>query len=127
MELSKSLEHYIKTIDALNVHGEGARISDIAALLNVSKSSAFTAVKTLSGKGLARHDYYRLVRLTKEGVRQARILKTKYKIVNQFLIKIVRVREQTANRDACELEHILSLEAVEAFGSKGGFQSCFHD
>ena len=125
MQLSKSMEHYIKTIYDLNPCGEGARVSDIAARLNITKSSVCTAVKVLKNKGLVQHNHYSLVWLTKEGPRQARIIKTKYNIIKQFLTKILGIEEKTAGKDACEFEHILSLEVIEALRDMANFQSCF--
>ncbi len=61
MELTISNEHYIKAVYELEHDGEGARISDIAKRLNVTKSSVCVAMKAPQQKRLITRDVNRRV------------------------------------------------------------------
>lgn len=89
------------------------RVTDIASRLGVSKPSVLTALKTLEGEGLLEHERYRTVSLTKEGKRQAAEIRERHSFLTSFLRDIVGVNGETAEKDACKLEHLLSDETLK--------------
>jgi DtxR family Mn-dependent transcriptional regulator len=110
--MSPSLEDYLKTIGRLAEKGN-VRVTDIALHLGVSKPSVFTALKTLSAKGLVNHERYRLVSLTREGKRQFDEIWIRYTAALAFLQRTLGVSTEIAEKDACKLEHILSDETLK--------------
>ena len=110
MALTISNEHYIKAIHETDPDGKGARISDIAAKLNVSKASACIAVKSLQQKKLVERDASRKVLLTSEGKRHASFIREKYAVIRRFLIEALKIDERLADIDACALEHVVSID-----------------
>ncbi len=111
-KLTPSKEHYIKTIYALSSGDEGARISDIADRLSVSKASACVAVDYLQKSKLAFRGEDHRVLLTKEGMRQAVSISDRFAVIRKFLMEILHVGGKTANADACALEHVVSNETL---------------
>ncbi|MHB9291658.1 putative DtxR family transcriptional regulator, Mn-dependent transcriptional regulator [Hollandina sp. SP2] len=93
---------------------EGAvRVTDIAARLGVSKPSVVIAIKTLEEQGILEHKRYRTVSLTKKGTVQAAEIRKRHRLLTLFLQNIVGVDTETAEKDACKMEHILSGETLE--------------
>lgn len=108
--LTVSNEHYIKAICETDLDGDGARISDIAAKLDVSKASACVAMKALEQKKIVQRDVYRRVLLTPEGKNCAAFIQNKYAVIKRFLVEVLKLDERLANIDACALEHVISIE-----------------
>ncbi|MDR0434760.1 MAG: metal-dependent transcriptional regulator [Gracilibacteraceae bacterium] len=117
MSLSPSNEHYIKAIDELDPDGNGARISDIAALLGVKKPSASRAVKFLRQKNLVIRRENFAVSLTPAGEAHAALIKEKYSTIKQYLVVTLGVGEEIAAADACAIEHIVSPEIFARMGA----------
>ncbi|MDR1147112.1 MAG: metal-dependent transcriptional regulator [Spirochaetaceae bacterium] len=108
-ELSQSLEDYLKTIGLLTKEG-AVRVTDIALNLGVSKPSVVTALKRLEDKGLLEHKHYRTITLTSQGQSKEKEIRERYDFLSLFLKDVVGVCSETAEKDACKLEHILSGE-----------------
>jgi DtxR family Mn-dependent transcriptional regulator len=109
--ITPSLEDYLKIIDALSDKGK-TRVTDIALRLRVSKPSVHTALKRLQEKGMVEHERYRHVSLTKEGKCRADEIRDRYISLTVFLQNVLGVSAETARKDACKMEHILSDETI---------------
>jgi DtxR family Mn-dependent transcriptional regulator len=81
--------------------------------MSVSKPSVLTALKALTEKGMVNHERYRLVCLTKEGKRQFDEIWNRYTVLMDFLQRTLGVSTETAEKDACRMEHILSDETLK--------------
>ncbi|MDR0583433.1 MAG: metal-dependent transcriptional regulator [Treponema sp.] len=112
MAMSQSLEDYLEMVSFLSDEGE-VRVTDIASRLGVSKPSVLTALKNLEEQGLLEHERYRRVNLTKEGIRQAADIRERHSTLTAFLQDIVGVSDETAEKDACKMEHLLSDETLK--------------
>ncbi|MDR0554091.1 MAG: metal-dependent transcriptional regulator [Treponema sp.] len=110
--MTQSLEDYLEMVSFLADDGE-VRITDIAARLGVSKPSVLTALKTLEEQGLLEHERYSGVTLTRKGVARAGEIRGKHNFLSAFLQDVVGVSPEIAEKDACAMEHILSLETLE--------------
>ncbi len=73
-----SNQKYLKAIFELTKRGGSVRVADIAQTLSVSKASVYSALKRLADKGLAMHETYGSVELTKTGERKASALIESY-------------------------------------------------
>lgn len=110
--LTVAMQHYIKTIYELSSDGEGVRVSDIAAKLNVTKASSCIAMKNLQKKRMVYRDADRLVFLTKEGEYQAVLTLDKVAVIRKFLTDVLGVRHEIADTDSCAIEHVVSVETL---------------
>jgi DtxR family Mn-dependent transcriptional regulator len=110
--MTQSLEDYLEMVSFLADEGE-VRVTDIASRLGVSKPSVLTALKVLEDQGLLEHERYRSVSLTKRGVSQAAEIRGRHKFLTSFLKDIVGVDPDTAEKDACKMEHVLSEETLK--------------
>ena len=113
-KLTFTMENYLEAIYELSSQGTGARVSDIAERLNVTKASTNSAMSTLSEKGLIVNEKYREVFLTPEGLRLAELTSKKHHVIHQFLTRILKVDSSIAETDACAIEHVISSDSVAA-------------
>jgi DtxR family Mn-dependent transcriptional regulator len=110
--MTQSLEDYLEMVSFLADDGE-VRITDIAARLKVSKPSVLTALKVLEEQGLLEHKRYRGVSLTRQGMARAAEIRGRHHLLAAFLQEIVGVDPDTAERDACRMEHVLSEKTLK--------------
>ncbi|MDR2258040.1 MAG: metal-dependent transcriptional regulator [Treponema sp.] len=110
--MTQSLEDYLEMVSFLADDGE-VRVTDIATRLGVSKPSVLTALKTLEEQGFLQHERYRTVSLTKKGAQQAAEIRERHSFLSSFLQEVVGVSLETAEKDACKMEHLLSEETYK--------------
>jgi DtxR family Mn-dependent transcriptional regulator len=110
--MTQSLEDYLEMVSFLADEG-AVRVTDIAARLKVSKPSVLTALKVLEEQGLLEHERYSGVSLTKQGVARAADIRGRHHLLTAFLQEIVGVDPDTAERDACKMEHVLSEKTLK--------------
>jgi DtxR family Mn-dependent transcriptional regulator len=110
--MTQSLEDYLEMVSFLADEGQ-VRVTDIAARLGVSKPSVLTALKVLEERGLLEHERYRTVNLTKKGAQQAGEIRERHSFLTSFLKDFVGVSPETAEKDACKMEHLLSEETLK--------------
>jgi DtxR family Mn-dependent transcriptional regulator len=114
--MTQSLEDYLEMVSFLADEGE-VRVTDIAARLKVSKPSVLTALRTLEEQGYLDHERYRTVSLTPKGVVRAREIRDIHNLLTVFLQDVVGVNPETAEKDACKMEHLLSEETLKKIKS----------
>lgn len=108
------MENYLEAIYELSSKGTGARISDIAERLGVTKASTNSAMATLAEKGLIINEKYKEVFLTSKGFELAELTSKKHHVIQQFLIKVLKVDASIAEKDACAIEHVISNDSIAA-------------
>jgi DtxR family Mn-dependent transcriptional regulator len=102
---SPNLEQYVETIAYLLTKDKVCTVSEIAGLAQVTRAAASRAVKELADKDLVTHRTYGYVDLTEEGRGLAAQLATRHHTLQQFLEQVLFFDEETADREACRLEH----------------------
>ena len=68
---------------------------------------------------------YGPVSLTKKGELAALKVKKMHKIIREFLVTVLQVDADIANKDACLIEHVISPQTIAgmiAFLEKGNYQ-----
>lgn len=105
--LSASLEDYLEAIYILVQKEHVARVKDIAARLGVQMPSVTGALRSLAAKGLVHHDPYSYITLTDPGERIARDLVRRHEVLTEFLTDFLGLDHETADRNACEMEHAI--------------------
>ena len=113
MNIHKSAEDYLEMILRLNEEKGYARSVDIAAGLSVSKPSVSVAMKNLREAGYIVMDKDSYISLTDKGMEIARNIYDRHKALTEALIRI-GVSPETAQEDACKVEHDISTETYEA-------------
>lgn len=113
-DLTFTMENYLEAIYELSMDGDGARVSDIAEKLGVTKASTSSAMETLAKRGLIVNEKYREIHLTPAGRELAKATSEKHHIIRRFLIEILKVDPSIADEDACAIEHVISGESISA-------------
>ena len=109
MKMQESPEDYLETIYMLSLHSSEVRSIDVARHLGYSKPSVSVAMKRLRENGYVNMDYNNLLTLTESGLAIARSIYERHQVISGYLISI-GVSEETALKDACRIEHVLSEE-----------------
>jgi len=113
MKIQESGEMYLETI--LNLKKTKAEVHsvDIVEALGYSKSSVSRAVNLLKDKGYIEIGADGKITFTAQGLSHAEEVYRRHEILTAFLQKI-GVDEQTAETDACRIEHVISDATVQA-------------
>ncbi|MBU4194953.1 MAG: metal-dependent transcriptional regulator [Actinobacteria bacterium] len=110
---ASTFERYLETIYGIESGGTEVRVKDIAATLGVSNPSVSEMVDRLVACGLVTHNKYQHIALSAKGRRIARGLDQKHDVLRQFFVDVLGVNEAVADRDACEIEHVISNETLD--------------
>ncbi len=110
---TESQEDYLETIYHLIEKQRVARVKDIAEARKVSMASVNSAMKRLARDGLVEHASRGVVLLTAEGEELARTIIRRHEFIREFLISILRVSPEVAEKDACSFEHFMSRETFD--------------
>ncbi len=113
MHLQESGEMYLETIYVLTHKLGNVRSIDVCEHMGYSKPSVSRAVGLLKSGGYITVDKNGFISLTDVGLELAEKIYERHTIISNFLIKI-GVDKQTADEDACRIEHIISNETLEA-------------
>lgn len=119
------MENYLEAVYELSAGGAGARVSDIAARLGVSKASVNSAMHGLHQRGLVTNERYREIYLTPEGLDVAKRTAEKHHVLQILLHKVIGVEEAQASADACAMEHVISQQStdqIRAFLAQQGIE-----
>jgi Mn-dependent DtxR family transcriptional regulator len=109
-------EDYLEAIlrIKLDQHGDGeVRSVDVAEKLGVSKASVNKALSALKDRGLVRQAPYGKVELTEKGEECAAYVWRCHRILKEFLETDLGVDTETADHEACLMEHALSQDTMD--------------
>jgi len=109
--LTNSLEDYLETIYLLVQANGHARVRDVALALHVKMPSVIKAVLELKKQAYVTQEPYGTVELTESGASAARQILGRHTLLKEFLL-LLKVAEETAEKDACAMEHFLSAETL---------------
>ena len=109
MKMQESPEDYLETIYMLSLHSSEVRSIDVARHLGYSKPSVSVAMKRLRENGYVNMDDNSFLTLTESGLAIARSIYERHQVISGYLMSI-GVSEETALKDACRIEHVLSEE-----------------
>ena len=98
---------YLETIYVLTEKGSLARTKDIATEWKVSQPSATEMVQKLAAQGYLHYEPYKGASLTPEGLEIGRSVIRKHRLLERFLVDIVRVPPEEAEEAACTMEHAI--------------------
>lgn len=113
MALTPSLEDYLEAVLVISQKKKVIRIKDIVKHLGVKAASVVGAMKTLTDRSLVVHERYGYVDLTDKGVRIAKDIYKRHKVLTKFFHEILGVDLRIATKDACRIEHYIDKKTLE--------------
>lgn len=116
MSVKESGEMYLETILRLQKELSAVHSVDIAKALNVSKPSVSRAIQILLENDYITLGEHKTIFLSETGKQLATSIFERHEILKHFLISI-GVPSETAETDACRMEHIISEETFEKIKS----------
>jgi len=111
-KLTQSLEDYIEAMYVINLTNKVVRVKEVAEFLDVKTPSVVDAIGKLSERGLVVHEKYGYLELTNEGYKLAGEVYGKHEKIYKFLNEILGVSRAISKKDACNIEHYISKEAM---------------
>ncbi|MDR1690695.1 MAG: metal-dependent transcriptional regulator [Candidatus Methanoplasma sp.] len=91
---------------------ETTKTTELATFMGISPASVTEMLKALANEDLVEYEKYRGVKLTEKGLTYARLVRKKHHVVENFLINVLNVDSETAHKEACRMEHVLSEESA---------------
>lgn len=112
MRMQESGEMYLETILLLSQRGQ-VRSIDVSEHMGYSKPSVSRAMGLLKGDGYIRVDKDGSITLTDSGRAIAQKILERHQVLTKMLVAL-GVDEETAQADACRMEHAISDSSFEA-------------
>lgn len=116
-QLFESGENYLETILRLQKEKGAVRSVDVAATLNFSKASVSRAVSIMKAGGYIITDHNGYIQFTELGLEKALAIFERHKTITKYLQSSLGIDEDTAEKDACRIEHIISQQTFDAMKS----------
>lgn len=113
MKLLESGEMYLESIYVLSRTNSAVRSIDVCEYMKFSKPSVSRAIGLLRSGGYVNVDKAGHISLTQEGLSKAEKIYERHQMLTAFLTKL-GVSADTADKDACKMEHVLSDETISA-------------
>jgi DtxR family Mn-dependent transcriptional regulator len=112
-ELTAPVEDYLKAIYELELVGEAAGTTDLAAHLGVAPASVTGMVRRLAEQGLLTHERYHGVRLTPKGRLGALRTLRRHRVIESYLVRALGYRWDEVHEEAERLEHAASDDLID--------------
>lgn len=113
MALQESGEMYLESIFVLSKQNSSVHSIDVCEYMGYSKPSVSRAVKILREQNYITVEDDGNLRLTEKGLTVAENMYQRHTLLTDFL-KNLGVNEDTASKDACKIEHVISDESFNA-------------
>lgn len=111
---TSTAENYLKHVLLLSGGGDDlVSMGALATSLKVVPGTATTMVKGLAEQGLVEHQPRLGVKLTAEGQRLALTVLRKHRLVETFLVNVLKMDWSKVHQEAEQLEHAISDEVLE--------------
>ena len=123
MKIKESAEDYLENILILSDVKSQVRSIDIVRKMNLSKPSVSVAMKKLRENGYINMDSEGFITLTDDGKAIAEKIYERHVFISSWL-EDLGVDSETALKDACRIEHVLSDATFEAIKRKYGGKDC---
>lgn len=113
LKIQESGENYLETILILQNKNGFVRSTDVAAELDFAKPSISRAMSILKKAEFITMEDNGRIKLTEKGFKKAAEVYERHQLISEYLVKALGVSIETADRDACRIEHIISEESFE--------------
>lgn len=123
--LTSVMEDYLEAIFDLDKEKKVVRVKDIAKRLDVKMPTVTSMLKTLSKRRLVHYEKYEYVELTDKGSEVGGEIHRKHMVLRRFLTDILNIELNTADKEACKMEHALSAGTLDSITDFMAFiQAC---
>ncbi len=112
-QLTPTMEDYLEAIFNLDKEKRAVRVKDIAEKLGVRMPTVTNMIKTLRDKGMVDYEKYEYLELTVKGSDIGSKIDKRHQILRTFLIDILKIDHNQADKDACKMEHGVSPVTLE--------------
>jgi len=113
-KLSANIEEYLEAIYKISNNEECVKTTQISKDLGITSASVSEMIKKLEKMGYVKYSQYKGVKLTDEGLKNAKKVTRKHRLLERFLHDILKLKDNFLHDQACEMEHSLSDEAERA-------------
>lgn len=113
LKINESAENYLETILILSKKLPVVRSVDIAAETGYKKSSVSVAMKHLRENNHIEVSPAGFITLTESGQKIAETIYERHTFITTWLVSL-GVSQETAEEDACKIEHLISDESFQA-------------
>ena len=113
MKIQESAENYLEAILMIGRRKPHVRSIDVANELNFRKSSVSVAMKNLREEGCITVDDAGFLYLTEKGKKIAEVIYERHEWLSRWFVSL-GVDPDTAVKDACRMEHVISRDTFEA-------------
>jgi DtxR family Mn-dependent transcriptional regulator len=115
--LTHTMEDYLEAIYDLGREKRIVRVKDIAKRLNVKMPTVTNMLKNLNKHGYVEYEKYEFLELTDLGFRVGRDIHRRHWVLKRFLTDILKIEDETADSEACIMEHAIGPETLERLTS----------
>ena len=106
--LSARSADYLETVYLLSLRNDTVGVSQVAAERDVTVPTARSAIARLRKDGYVRQERYGKILLTELGQSRAESVYRTHSVIFRFLHDVLGVDAETADTEACQMEHGLS-------------------
>ena len=120
-KISMSNEDYLEAIVMLGGTVDNpVKSVDIARKLNVSRTAVNKSISILKKNGLVSQPYYGDITLTEEGYTYGQAIYKRHRCLVAFFTKGLGIDPETAENEACLMEHAISDESFDLWAEYVG-------
>ena len=113
-KISENIEEYLEVLYRNGSNGEQVSTTTLSKELGIAPGSVTQMLKKLENLGYIDYAPYKGATLTDEGMKIAQKITRKHRILEKFLMDVLKINEENIHAQACEMEHTLSDEAERA-------------
>ena len=112
--LTPVMEDYLEAIFDLDQRKKVVRVKDIAKRLDVKMPTVSSMLNTLNKRGLVHYEKYEYIELTRTGAQVGKEMRRRHGVLNRFLTEVLKIDANTADQEACKMEHALSATTLDS-------------
>ncbi len=113
-KLSANIEEYLEAIYKNSQKEKSVKTSSLSNDLGITPASVSEMLKKLDKMGYVNYSQYKGVKLTDSGLKVAKNITRKHRLLERFLHDILKLKDHFLHDQACEMEHSLSDDAERA-------------
>ena len=113
-KISENIEEYLEVLYRNGNNGEQVSTTTLSKDLGIAPGSVTQMLKKLESLGYIEYTPYKGATLTDAGMKIAQKITRKHRILEKFLMDVLKIKEENIHEQACEMEHTLSDEAERA-------------
>ena len=123
--LTPTMEDYLEAIFNLGREKRVVRVKDIARRLGVRMPTVTNMLKTLNERKFIDYEKYEYIEITDKGAVVGEEIHRRHRVLRSFLRDILNINNETADVEACKMEHAVSDSTLDRFVDFMEFvQSC---